>query len=217
MTTTCSDKQLIIFDWDGTLMNSIALITEAMHHAGEQYGLVTTDEAVKSIIGLSLIKGIQILYPQATAEQHQGIVHHYGEYYIPKSGNTPFFTGIETMLQKLKQQGKQLAVATGKKRIGLQRVLDSSGSEHYFVMTRCADESGSKPNPQMLLDILAYTKQSIENAIFIGDSVYDIEMANAIGMDSIAVNYGCEQADVLARHHPTYQVDTPEQLAKLLL
>ena len=211
-----ADKTLIIFDWDGTLMDSIGLIVESMHIAGEAHGFRTTDQAVKDIIGLSLMHGIEILYPQASNTQKLAIQQSYAEYYIPNSHRTPFFTPIENMLLTLKQQDKQLAVATGKKRKGLDRVLEASASHHYFTITRCADESGSKPDPQMLRDILDYTKQPISQAVFIGDSIYDIQMANRLGMTSIAVNYGTASSGELAAEQPTYQVDTPQELVALL-
>ena len=211
-----ADKTLIIFDWDGTLMDSIGLIVESMHIAGEAHGFRTTDQAVKDIIGLSLMHGIEILYPQASEAQKLAIQQSYAEYYIPNSHRTPFFTPIENMLLTLKQQDKQLAVATGKKRKGLDRVLEASASRHYFTITRCADESGSKPDPQMLRDILDYTKQPISQAVFIGDSIYDIQMANHLGMTSIAVNYGTASSSELAAEQPTYQVDTPQDLVALL-
>ena len=160
--------------------------------------------------------GIEILYPQASNTQKLAIQQSYAEYYIPNSHRTPFFAPIENMLLTLKQQDKQLAVATGKKRKGLDRVLEASASHHYFTITRCADESGSKPDPQMLSDILDYTKQSISQAVFIGDSIYDIQMANRLGMTSIAVNYGTASSSELAAEQPTYQVDTPQELVALL-
>lgn len=209
-------KTLIIFDWDGTLMDSIGLIVESMHIAGEAHGFTTTDQAVKDIIGLSLMYGIEILYPQASDTQKLAIQQSYAEYYIPNSHRTPFFAPIENMLLTLKQQDKQLAVATGKKRKGLDRVLEASASHHYFTITRCADESGSKPDPQMLRDILDYTNQPISQAVFIGDSIYDIQMANRLGMTSIAVNYGTASSSELAAEQPTYQVDTPQELVALL-
>ena len=211
-----ADKTLIIFDWDGTLMDSIGLIVESMHVAGQAHGFETTDKAVQDIIGLSLMNGIEILYPQADESQKLAIQQSYAEYYIANSHSTPLFAPIEGMLQTLQQQGKKLAVATGKKRKGLDRVLDASESHHYFVMTRCADEAGSKPDPQMLIDILEYTQQQIANAVFIGDSIYDIQMATRLGMTSIAVDYGTASSAELAAQHPTYQVDTPEALAKIL-
>lgn len=211
-----ADKTLIIFDWDGTLMDSIGLIVESMHVAGEAHGFTTTDQAVKDIIGLSLMHGIEILYPQASDTQKLAIQQSYADYYIPNSHRTPFFMPIDEMLLTLKQQDKQLAVATGKKRKGLDRVLEASASRHYFTITRCADESGSKPDPQMLRDILDYTNQPISQAVFIGDSIYDIQMANHLGMTSIAVNYGTASSSELAAEQPTYQVDTPQELVALL-
>ena len=211
-----SDKTLIIFDWDGTLMDSIGLIVDSMHVAGEAHGFETTDKAVKDIIGLSLMNGIKILYPQANDAQLLEIQQTYAEYYIANSHSTPLFEPIEHMLETLQQQGKTLAVATGKKRKGLDRVLDASDSHDYFAITRCADESGSKPDPQMLTDILDYTQQQVSDAVFIGDSIYDIQMATALGMTSIAVNYGTATSAELAEQNPTYQVDTPQALVDLL-
>lgn len=211
-----SDKTLIIFDWDGTLMDSIGLIVDSMHVAGEAHGFKTTDKAVKDIIGLSLMNGIKILYPQANDTQLLEIQQTYAEYYIANSHSTPLFEPIEHMLQTLQQQGKTLAVATGKKRKGLDRVLDASDSHNYFAITRCADESGSKPDPQMLTDILEYTQQQVSDAVFIGDSIYDIQMAKALGMTSIAVNYGTATSAELTEQNPTYQVDTPQALVDLL-
>ena len=211
-----TDKTLIIFDWDGTLMDSIGLIVDSMHVAGETHGFKTTDKAVKDIIGLSLMNGIKILYPQANDAQLREIQQTYAEYYIANSHSTPLFEPIECMLQTLQQQSKTLAVATGKKRKGLDRVLDASDSHDYFAITRCADESGSKPDPQMLTDILDYTQQQVSDAVFIGDSIYDIQMATALGMTSIAVNYGTATSVELAEQNPTYQVDTPQALVDLL-
>ncbi|WP_201594094.1 HAD-IA family hydrolase [Psychrobacter fulvigenes] len=210
------DKTLIIFDWDGTLMDSIGLIVETMHIAGEAHGFQTTDQAVQDIIGLSLMNGIDILYPKANESQKLAIQQSYADYYIANSHRTPLFDPIENMLQRLQAQGKQLAVATGKKRKGLDRVLDASDSHDYFVMTRCADESGSKPDPQMLTDILNYTQQQIADSVFVGDSIYDIQMANQLGMTSIAVNYGTASSVELAAQQPSYQVDTPQDLVDLL-
>lgn len=211
-----ADKTLVIFDWDGTLMDSIGLIVESMHVAGEAHGFQTTDQAVKGIIGLSLMNGIEILYPQASEAQKLAIQQSYADYYIPNSHRTPFFAPTENMLKTLQQQGRKLAVATGKKRRGLDRVLDASASHDYFDITRCADESGSKPDPQMLTDILNHTQQPVSDAVFIGDSIYDIQMANKLGMTSIAVNYGTASSAELAAQLPTYQVDTPQALAELL-
>lgn len=197
-------------------MDSIGLIVESMQVAARQQGLTTTEEAVKNIIGLSLQHGIDILFPEATEGQKQAVHTAYAQYYIANSSRTPFFPEIEVMLQTLKAKDKLLAVATGKKRAGLNRVVQATNSAHYFVSTRCADESGSKPDPQMLKEILAETGKTVKEAVFIGDSIHDIQMANAISMESVAVNYGAATAEVLAAECPTYQVDSPADLVTLL-
>lgn len=215
--TNMANKSLIIFDWDGTLMDSIDLIVESLHIAAEFLGYEVTDTQAKSIIGLSLEKALQILFPQATEAQITELTQHYANYYISNATKSPLFDGVEEMIKALHSQGKVLAVATGKKRKGLERVYEGSGIKPYFVTSRCADESGSKPDPAMLNEILAETKTDIKNAVFIGDSVHDIRMAKAIGMDSIAVNYGCETAEKLEKEMPTYQVNSVEELSKLLV
>lgn len=216
MTTSLTDKTLIIFDWDGTLQDTIGLIVESMHIAGESQGLSTTDEAIKGIIGLELMLAIQTLYPQADDNTHQAILQSYADYYIANAHTCTMYDGVVAMLNKLHDQGKTLAVATGKKRVGLIRSFGHSGVEQLFSISRCADETLSKPDPLMLNEIMQETGTTVEQAVFIGDSIYDIRMAKAIEMDSIAVNYGCEKAEVLAKESPTYQVNSVTELAALL-
>lgn len=211
-----TQKSLIIFDWDGTLMDSIGLIVQAMHVASQPYGLSVSDTRVKSIIGLSLIKGIEQLFPD-TPQHHQAILDNYAQYYVAHHHELQFFDGISELLQTLRSQGKLLAIATGKKRIGLNKMLDLTQTHDWFVTSRCADESGSKPDPQMLIDILAETDKRVEDAVFIGDSIHDIAMANAIKMDSIAVSYGCETAEILAKENPSALVKSVKELAALLV
>ncbi|WP_227677448.1 HAD family hydrolase [Psychrobacter ciconiae] len=211
-----TDKSLIIFDWDGTLMDSIGLIVESMHHAAAGFNLTTTDTAVKDIIGLSLERGIEILFPALSNSDKALLQERYSDYYIANSDQTPFFAPIEPMLKSLNSEGKTLAVATGKKRRGLDRILSVSNSSDYFAITRCTDEAKSKPHPQMLIDILEATKTPIEDTVYIGDSIFDIQMANQLEMTSIAVSYGAAKAEHLAAQNPSYQVATPDELAKLL-
>lgn len=215
-TNAAANKQLIIFDWDGTLMDSISLIVAAMRHAGRVHGYQATDDQIRAIIGLGLLEGIVQLFPTADPKTHQAIAQSYADFYVPKSGESRFFAGILPMLMMLRAQGRALAVATGKKRVGLECVLHASPAKDFFVATRCADESGSKPDPQMLKDILSITGYDLAEAIFVGDSVFDIQMANALGMHSIAVDYGAEKSGVLAAQNPTYQAKSVAELADLL-
>lgn len=210
-----TQKSLIIFDWDGTLMDSIGLIVDSMRYAAEQHGLTIADEATKSIIGIALAEAIARLFPN-NPEKHTSILASYAEYYVKHCDNDKLFDGIFDLIQTLHSQGKTLAIATGKKRQGLARVLPNSGIEKYFTITKTADETAGKPSPLMLEQILAETGKSITDAVLIGDSIHDIRMANQIGMDSIAVSYGCEMTEVLAKEHPTFISHSVKALANLL-
>ena len=210
------NKSLIIFDWDGTLMDSVGLIVDAMRYAAEKHGLTVTDEATKSIIGIALVDAFPLLFPN-DSDKYDELLATYSEYYVKHCDNDKLFEGIKELIQDLHAQGKTLAIATGKKRKGLQRVLPNSGIQAFFTVTKTADETAGKPNPLMLEQILVETGTRIEDAVFIGDSIHDIRMANAIQMDSIAVSYGCEKADVLAKEQPTRLVATINELKQQLI
>ncbi|MBW4015848.1 HAD-IIIA family hydrolase [Moraxella osloensis] len=210
------NKSLIIFDWDGTLMDSVGLIVAAMRYAAEKHGLTVTDDATKSIIGIALVDAFPMLFPN-DSDKYDELLATYSEYYVKHCDNDKLFEGIKELIQDLHAQGKTLAIATGKKRKGLQRVLPNSGIQAFFTVTKTADETAGKPNPLMLEQILVETGTRIEDAVFIGDSIHDIRMANAIQMDSIAVSYGCEKADVLAKEHPTRLVATINELKQQLI
>lgn len=211
-----NQKSLIIFDWDGTLMDSVGLIVDAMRNAAEKHSLTVTDEATKSIIGIALVDAFPMLFPN-DSDKYDELLATYSEYYVKYCDNDKLFDGIKELIQDLHAQGKTLAIATGKKRKGLQRVLPNSGVQAFFTLTKTADETAGKPNPLMLEQILVETGTRIEDAVFIGDSIHDIRMANNIGMDSIAVSYGCEKADVLAKEHPTKLVTTINELKQQLI
>ena len=211
-----NQKSLIIFDWDGTLMDSVGLIVDAMRHAAQANGLTVTDDATKSIIGIALVDAFPMLFPN-DSDKYDDLLATYSEYYVKHCDNDKLFEGVKELIQDLQAQGKTLAIATGKKRKGLQRVLPNSGIQAFFTLTKTADETAGKPNPLMLEQILVETGTRIENAVFIGDSIHDIRMANNIGMDSIAVSYGCEKADVLAKEQPSKLVTTINELKQQLI
>lgn len=211
-----NQKSLIIFDWDGTLMDSVGLIVDAMRYAAKKHGLTVTDEATKSIIGIALVDAFPMLFPN-DSDKYDDLLATYSEYYVKHCDNDKLFDGVKELISDLHAQGKTLAIATGKKRKGLERVLPNSGIEAFFTTTKTADETAGKPNPLMLEQILVETGTRIEDAVFIGDSIHDIRMANAIQMDSIAVSYGCEKADVLAKEHPTRLVATINELKQQLI
>lgn len=216
MTKALQAFDLVIFDWDGTLFNSVGQIVKSLHFAAERYQQPLTDAAAQSIIGLGLPEVMQILFPQVP-ELHQEILEAYAAHYVENSGHDRWFDGVAEMLQQLQQRDVLLAVATGKSRAGLDRVLAQTQSQSMFCITRAASETRSKPDPLMLEEILEHTGVSVERAVMVGDSSYDLEMAQRIGMRSIGVSYGVHRPEVLLRYQPQCIVHNIAELQQQLL
>lgn len=193
--------ELIIFDWDGTLFDSVGQIVASLKFAAQQFHQPLTDEAAKSIIGLGLPEVAQVLFPHVP-ELHADILQSYSEHYVAHSTGDVWFDGVAQMLHDLKAQGVQLAVATGKSRKGLDRVLKQTESMDLFVATRAASETKSKPDPLMLAEILQQTGVKAEHAIMVGDTSYDLHMAQNIAMPRVGVSYGVHSVEVLQAFHP---------------
>lgn len=202
--------ELIIFDWDGTLFDSVGQIVRSLQYAAQQFQQPLTDAAAQSIIGLGLPEVARVLFPQVP-ELHQQILQCYADHYVEHSKHDRWFDGVAEMLQDLKSQGLQLAVATGKSRRGLDRVLNQTQSVDLFAITRAASETRSKPDPLMLHEILSHTGLHAEQAIMVGDSAYDLEMAERIQMPSIGVTYGVHAPEQLQTFNPlTLAHDVPD-------
>ncbi len=190
---------LIVFDWDGTLMDSEAKIVRCLQEAARDTRVPDPGPAaIRHIIGLGLTEAMQTLFPETTEECRGRLVDRYREHFL-KLDNTamPLFPGVRAGLETLTQQGYLLAVATGKARRGLQRVLDETGLQHLFVASRCADETFSKPHPRMLEEILDFTGVTADRAIMVGDTVYDMQMAHHARVAGLAVSYGVHARESL--------------------
>lgn len=209
-----SDYRLLIFDWDGTLADSIGRIVESMHVASERSGFQLRDDfAVKGIIGLGLPEAIRTLYPGIEDEQLIVFRQHYADHYIASEAvPSPLFEGVEESMEAFRADGYHLAVATGKARRGLDRVLKSHGWEVFFDITRAADETASKPHPLMLEQIVAHCGVRPEQALMVGDSSFDLQMARNAGMDSVAVSYGAQSIDALKLFEPRLAIDRFSEL-----
>lgn len=196
--------KLIIFDWDGTLMDSAQHITSCMCAAITELGAEPkTDKQIRNIIGLGLEEAILGLYKDADSHFIQQIADSFREHFLFKDKTpSPLFEGTNKVLESLKSQGYYLAIATGKSRRGLDKVLADTGCNEFFPLTRCADETFSKPHPQMLHELLTDYNMSSEDAIMIGDSEYDLQMANNATMDSLAVSYGVHDLSRLLEQKP---------------
>lgn len=212
------EYKLVIFDWDGTLMDSIARIVSSMQAAAHHCQLnIPSVSCVKNIIGLSLPKALDILFPGASQTDITALLEQYKFQYVEgDSTPAPLFEHALSLLKALSDNDKLLAVATGKGRQGLQRVFSATQTEHFFHASRCADEARSKPDPQMLLSLLAELSVAPEQAVMIGDTSYDMQMAQAAGIDRIGITLGVHDRDILNHYQPIAIVDSLAELQQLL-
>jgi phosphoglycolate phosphatase len=203
------DYELLIFDWDGTLADSIGRIVEAMREAAVLSDMPVRDDlAIKGIIGLGLPEAIRTLYPDISGSDLIDFRQRYADCYMAMDVEpSKLFDDVLDSLEHFRNQGYRLAVATGKARRGLDRVLKAHGWTDYFDITRAADETASKPDPLMLHEILEHCGVKPERALMIGDSSFDLQMARNAGMDSVAVGYGAQALDSLLAYEPRLAID----------
>ncbi|MCK4707495.1 MAG: HAD-IA family hydrolase [Gammaproteobacteria bacterium] len=209
---------LIIFDWDGTIIDSEAHIILSMQRAIKDEGLALPSlESIRHIIGLSLSRAIEALFPTINTDSIERIADGYRDHFFSETTSaSELFDGVADVIQDLHAHGYYLAVATGKGRRGLDMALKNSGLEPFFHITRCADETRSKPDPLMLDEILTDLDLDSCKAIMVGDTSYDMDMANNIKMDSIAVTYGMHDKEHLENSNPTYFIDAIDQLSQFV-
>lgn len=196
---------LVVFDWDGTLIDSTGRIAESLHRAAQDTGLpLLSAQAYRSIIGLGLPEALRALYPDVDEDMRVQLRGHYARHYIASTEAEPCppYDGAVELLETLHARGTRLAVATGKNRPGLERALAHSGFGHYFHATRTADETASKPDPLMLAEILAEQRVEPHRALMVGDTGFDLEMARRAGVPSVGITHGAHDAAELQRHAP---------------
>lgn len=217
--------ELVIFDWDGTLMDSIARIVSSMQAAALDVGWGALDAAaVRNIVGLGLPEAIAELCPGIAAGQAEALKERYAWYFVTGNGvagseaDMSWYPGVERGLAQLAATpGMRLAVATGKSRKGLNRAFREHSIEPLFAASRTADETRSKPNPQMLEELLVELEVPVERAVMVGDTEYDMAMAAAVGMDGIAVSYGVHSRERLQACRPVVMADDFQAVMDALL
>lgn len=207
---------LLIFDWDGTLADSRDHIVLALQQTSESMGMVSkSDQQCAKMIGLGLRKVALGLYPELSEPDVDQFCNIYSKRFI-SLGQSQFpiklFEGVTDTLLKLKSDGHRLAVATGKSRAGLDRVLNNLNMTSFFDITRTADETASKPHPKMLQEILIEAEEHVANAAMIGDTSYDLEMAQKINMRRIAVSYGVHDSQTLQQFNPSVVLNRIEEI-----
>lgn len=209
---------LIVWDWDGTLADSTGMITNAILKAAEQVGLpALTPQAASNIIGLGLRESIEALYGNIPAEQAQALAKQYTANYYAGESEIPLFPGAAETIIALSKRGFKLAVATGKGRRGLNLALEHCGLGKYFHSTRTVDECFSKPHPQMLDELMDMLVVIPERTLMIGDTSYDLQMAQNAGVSSVGVTYGAQKAEQWQHFNPIQKFDDFSSLSKWLL
>jgi len=209
--------RLIIFDWDGTLMDSETQIVHAMNGAIDDMGLEKrTTEQCRNIIGLGLKEAIDVLYPGRDEVFQEQFVECYRHHWFSIAHTSELFPGASETLRLLKESGILLAVATGKGRAGLDKVLVNTGLEDMFSATRCSDETQSKPHPQMVSEILDELDIEPHQALMVGDTEYDLLMAINAGVNPVAVSYGVHERERLMQHQPLVCLDNISELVDWL-
>lgn len=201
--------EILIFDWDGTLCDSLSRIALCLQLSAADVGLPEPSfAAAKNIVGLGLDEVMQVLFPGVDSATTANLRSAYSAHFI-REDSTPsaFFPGVREHLEKLRDQGFKLAVATGKSRRGLDRVLEAIDMKDFFHSTRCADETASKPHPAMLFSLLDEFEVPAQAALMIGDTSYDMEMARAAQMPRLAVSYGAHSRERLLAYQPVACID----------
>lgn len=204
---------LVVFDWDGTLLDSAGAIVKAIQASCRDLDLaVPSDARARHVIGLGLEDAMRHAVPDLPADRTKDMVERYRYHYLSGDHELTLFDGIPQLLNDLKAAGHMLAVATGKSRLGLNRALEHSGLGPLFQASRCADECHSKPHPQMLDELMSEFGVSAASTLMIGDTSHDLLMASNAGVDGLAVTYGAHPHDHLAEHKPLACLHTVQEL-----
>ncbi|WP_369602411.1 HAD-IA family hydrolase [Hahella sp. SMD15-11] len=210
--------RMVVFDWDGTLLDSTGHIVHALKTAADQ--LVWPwpgDDAARNIIGLGMRESIVALFGERSSRDIESFRKAYAEIFFSVTPTREdLFEGAMDTLERLRAAGYRLAIATGKSRPGLDRVLRGLDLAALFEITRCADESRSKPHPQMLWDIRAATGLEAHEMIMVGDTEYDLEMAQRAKVPAVAVGYGAHDPSRLIQWQPLAILERMTQLFEVL-
>jgi phosphoglycolate phosphatase len=205
---------LVVFDWDGTLIDSTTTIARSIQQAAADLGLVVPDfETASHVIGLGLRDALALAVPDLPAERAVDFAARYRDHYLANEESLELFAGARELLDWLAAE-KTLAIATGKTAKGLARALQATQLSPLFASTRCADQTAPKPHPAMLLELGAELGVAVERILMVGDTTHDLQMASAAGTGAIGVTYGAHPRAQLAALKPLALVDSIDDLAR---
>ncbi|HCX34029.1 MAG TPA: HAD family hydrolase [Rhodocyclaceae bacterium] len=206
---------LVVFDWDGTLLDSTAAIVRAILSACADLGIDPPGEAAaRHVIGLGLEDALAGAMPWLDPRDYPRLAERFRHHYLAQDHLLSLYPGAERLIARLRGRGYLLGIATGKTRLGLRRALVVAGLEGRFAATRCADECRPKPHPAMLLDLMAQTGVAPARTLMVGDTTHDVKMAHHARVSALAVSYGAHSREMLAQERPLDCVDTVEALAE---
>lgn len=209
---------LIVFDWDGTLMDSTSTIVRCIQAAAKDLGLPVPDKSAASyVIGLGLLDAMQVAVPDLSPSAYPKMVERYKYHFLTQDKDLTLFDGVDEMLKDLAGQGYFLAVATGKSRVGLNRALNATNLLSRFDATRCADETFSKPHPAMLMELTRELGQDMGRTLMIGDTTHDLQMAINAGAAGVAVEFGAHTTGQLSSLNPLYSANSIRDLHQWLV
>lgn len=194
---------LIVFDWDGTVMDSTAIIADSIQAACRDLDLpVPDDETARHVIGLGLMQALRYAVPEAPEEMYEPLVARYRHHFLSRHDTIPLFEQARETIIELHEAGYKLAVATGKNRQGLDRALTTTEMGGYFDATRTADLTFSKPHPAMLEELMEELDVTPERTLMIGDTTHDLQMAINAGVDAVGITHGAHPEDQLRELNP---------------
>ncbi|GAB4443647.1 MAG: HAD-IA family hydrolase [Rhodocyclaceae bacterium] len=206
---------LVVFDWDGTLLDSTAAIVRSIRSACEDLGFDPPGEAAaRHVIGLGLEDALASAMPELDPRDYGRLAESYRRHYLAQDRELELYPGAARLVERLRERGYALGIATGKSRLGLRRALAVANLESHFVATRCADECRPKPHPAMLLELMAETGAEPARTLMVGDTTHDLRMARQAGVQALAVSYGAHSAEELAREAPLACLASLEALAE---
>lgn len=194
--------RLVVFDWDGTLIDSAGTIVQCIQDAARDLGIeVPPAERARHVIGLGLHDSLRHAVPGLPVERYREFADQYRKHFLVRQDAMLLFPGVRVLLEELKKD-RLLAIATGKSRRGLDRALDADDLRRFFADSRCADETNPKPHPAMLLELMQALQVDKKSTLMVGDTSHDLEMARAAGVDALAVTYGAHDETGLRARSP---------------
>lgn len=204
---------LVVFDWDGTILDSTAAIVRAIQAASVEVGAAKpSDDKARYVIGMGLLDALKHAVPDLEESRYDELVSAYRRHYLSGDHELTLFPGVEDLLSQLQAENRWVAVATGKSRVGLDRAMGHSGLGRYFDTTRTADETRGKPHPQMLEEIINQFAVAPERTLMIGDTTHDLLMAQNAGAVGLGITHGAHPVSALMDCAPIAVVDSIHDL-----